>query len=127
MINYILNELTLKNFIGILLTISGIFDSIKYHWASQKIRQVKTAKGQSRKGINAAIINDGIRIGYCFLIKDIYLIISSILAMICMLECFYTIYTYYPYRMRGCYNFKKPNIFLYLINSILPNSIRKRL
>ena len=113
--------------VGILLTITGIFDSVKYHWSAQKIYRVKTAKGQSRKFINCAIFNDLIRIIYAILIKDIYIFLASILALIFMIEHWYMVYLFYPYRQRGLLNFKRPNIVLYIINSLLLNSIKKRL
>lgn len=112
---------------GALLTITGIYDGYKYHWIAAAIRKAGTAKGQSRKFINAAIINDIIRIIHCFIILDWWLIASSVFALIFMIEHWITIYYYYPYRNRSRFGFKKPNIFLYLINSLLPNKIRKKL
>jgi len=117
----------LINIIGIILVITGIFDSIKYKWSSDKIKQAGTARGQSRKFINCAILNDTIRIVYAILIKDMYILLTSLLALYFMIVNFYYIYKYYPYRCRGLMNFKKPNIFLYILNSILPNQIRKKL
>ena len=122
-----INKHIFLNITGLLLTITGIFDACKYHWSAEKIRRHKSAQGRSRKFINTAIINDIIRIIHVSLIPDIYLIISSCLALICMCEHFWMIYKYYPYRRRGLLNFKRPNIFLYIINSLLPNSIRKKL
>lgn len=114
--------------LGIILTITGIFDAIKYHWQAISIRKVGLAKGHSRKFINVAIVNDLIRLVYFIFIKpDVYLLVSSIVALICMFELYGVIYWFYPYRMRGCLNFKRPNIFIYLINSLLSNKIRKRL
>jgi len=56
MINYWIN------IVGIILIITGIFDSFKYKWSADKIKQLQSAKGQSRKFINCAILNDIIRI-----------------------------------------------------------------
>lgn len=117
----------LKLILGILLIITGIFDSYKYMWQAQKIRKVKSAKGQSRKFVNVAILNDVIRIFYCLIIQDVFILSTSVLAFICMIYLFVITYLYYPYRKRGLINFKRPNIILYMINSLLPNSIRKRL
>lgn len=122
-----MNKHIILNITGVLLTITGILDAIKYHWSASKIRKRQSAKGHSRKFINAALANDLVRIVHCFLLPDWYLVVSSLLALIFMLEHWCMVYWYYPYRMRGCYNFKKPNILLYLINSVLPNRIRKRL
>jgi len=118
---------TLKDIFGGLLIITSIFDAIKYSLQASKIRHTKTAKSQSRKFINFAILNDIVKLVYGFVIWDWFIIISSILAIGCMLDLWYTTYLYYPYKCRGLVGFKRPNIFLYLINSILPNSIRKRL
>ncbi len=118
---------------GIYMLFTGFLDAYKYHWQCQAIKKVKLAKGHSRKFINAAIHNDHIKIIYLLLVGllnlkfDWFLIISGLIAIIYMTELFFVIYHYYPYRMRGCSNFKKPNVILYLINSLTPNSIRKKL
>lgn len=123
----------LLQIVGIYLTISGLFDAYKYHWQANAIKKIKTARGQSRKFINAAIHNDLVKIVYlslsAYILKriDWYLLSSSIIALIFMLECWWTIYLYYPYRYRGLSHFKRPNIFIYIINSLLSNKIRKRL
>jgi len=120
-------NMALKEIVGGLLIITSIFDAIKYSLQAAKIRKTKTAKSQSRKFINFAILNDVVKLGYGYVIIDWFIIISSLLAIGCMLDLWYTTYIYYPYRCRGLTGFKKPNILFYLINSILPNSIRKRL
>ena len=122
-----INNILLKDIIGGLLIITSIFDAWKYVWNAKAIIKIGTARGHSRKFINAAILNDTIKLSYGIVIFDIFIILSSILALGTMSFLFYTIYKHYPYRMRGCSNFKKPNIFYYITNSILPNSIRKRL
>lgn len=125
--DFILHQLTLQNFVGFILLITGFFDALKYRWNSQKIRQAKTAQGHSRKFINMAIVNDLVRIVYAIIIKDAYIFWVSILASICMLELFFTIYQYYPYKRRKLSGFKKPSLMSYIINSLLPNNQRKRL
>jgi hypothetical protein len=113
--------------IGCLFVFTSIFDALKYRWNASKIRQYKSSKGHSRKFINVAIFNDIVRLTYGFLIHDSYIVLSSLLAMIFMSELFFMIYWYYPYKYRNLRNFKRPNIFLYLLNSILPNRIARRL
>ena len=120
-------EKYLINILGISFLFTSIFDAIKYRWNANKIRYVRTSKGHSRQFINVALLNDIVRTAYGISIQDWYIIASSVLAMIFMLDLFYTIYLYYPYRGRGKFGFKKPNIFYYLWNSILPNSLTKRL
>jgi len=122
-----MNNLYLKEIFGGLLVITSIFDAVKYSIQARKIQREQTAKSMSRKFINFALLNDFVKLGYGIVIKDLFIVTSSILALICMLDLWWQIYWFYPYRMRGCFNFKRPNILLYIINSILPNSIRKRL
>jgi len=120
-------SIPIKEIFGCLLIITSIFDAIKYYWAAAKIIEVKTARGHSRKFLNAAIINDIIKLIYGAIILDVYIIASSIFALVTMGYNFYTVYKFYPYRMRGCTNFKRPNILLYIRNSLTLNSIRRRL
>ena len=117
----------IRDVVGFLLIVASIFDALKYSIQAHKIHQVKTAKAISRRFINWALMNDIVKLFYGCSIFDLYIILSSILALICMLHLWVTIYIYYPYRMRGCLNFKRPSIFRYLINSLLPNSLRKKL
>jgi len=117
----------LKELIGILLIITSIFDAIKYLWNAMAIVKVGTARGHSRKFINAAIFNDIIKLLYGIIILDLFIILSSLLALITMVYLFYTIYKFYPYYKRGLINFHRPNIFVYIWNSIQPNYWRKHL
>jgi uncharacterized protein with PQ loop repeat len=117
----------LKDIVGSILVVTSIFDAIKYTLQANKIRHTKNAKSQSRKFINFAIVNDIVKLYYGYIIMDWFIITSSLLAIVCMLDLWYTTYLYYPYKMRGCFNFKRPSILIYLINSILPNKLRKRL
>jgi len=117
----------LKDFLGGLLILTSIFDAFKYSLQARKIVKEKTAKSMSRKFINFALTNDFVKLGYGVVICDLFIISSSILALICMIDLWWQIYWYYPYRMRGCLNFRRPNILLYIVNSILPNKLRKRL
>ena len=117
----------LKEVFGIALIITGLFDSWKYVWQSQKIIRTRCAKGQSRKFINVAIFNDMVRIAYALIIVDYYILATSLFVFFCMIHLLIVTYIYYPYRGRGLHNFKRPNFILYMINSILPNTIRKRL
>jgi hypothetical protein len=117
----------LKDIIGGILIVTSLFDAYKYIWQAQAIKKFGTAKGHSRKFINAAMFNDIIKLCYGFVIVDIFIIASSILALATMSYNFYIIYKFYPYRCRGLSGFKRPNLFIYFINSILPNRLRKRL
>jgi hypothetical protein len=105
----------------------SIFDALKYSVQARRIQRDKSARSMSRKFINFALMNDFVKFIYGTIIGDIFIISSSILALISMIDMWYQIYWWYPYRMRGCINFKRPNVIYYIINSILPNKIRKRL
>jgi len=117
----------IKDIIGFLLIITSVFDALKYIWNAKAIIRVGTAKGHSRKFINAAILNDLTKLTYGIIILDLFIILSSILALITMSYLFYTIYIHYPYKYRNLLYFKRPRIWVYIINSILPNSLRKKL
>lgn len=116
-----------KEIFGYVLILGGILDAWKYIWHVQAIRRTKTSKSHSRKFINAGIFQDLVKITYGVLIKDWFITLSCLLALIAMMIYFYTIYIFYPYRSRGLKNFKRPNIFYYILNSLLPNNKRKRL
>jgi hypothetical protein len=116
-----------KQILGYFLILLGIFDGIKYIWQAQSIRRVGIAKGHSRKFINVAILNDVTKLLYGICINDMFIVLSSVFALITMGYNFYILYLYYPYRYRNLLNFKRPNIFLYFLNSVLPNRIRRKL
>lgn len=113
---------------GIGLLFVRFMDGFKYHLESNAMKRAGVAKGRSRRFINYAWTADAYMILYLIVHKiDWYLLISFITAIFFMTEYWFTLYKLYPYKMRGCANFKRPNILIYLINSILPNSLRKRL
>lgn len=117
----------LFNLLGGLLVIFGILDGLKYHWLAVSVRKVKTAKGQSRKFVNAALGKDIIMFTYLFFKPDWYLLLMTLIGFIFTIELMITVYYLYPYRYRNLLNFHRPNFAIYFINSLLPNRIRKRL
>jgi hypothetical protein len=118
----------IKAIAGAILVVWGYLDAIKYHIEAVKIRKTKTTVGRSRWFINLALGNDIYRIYYfIFIDNNIYVLITALLATMFMLEMFWEIYKNYPYKMRGCPNFKRPNIWVYFLNSLQSNKIRKRL
>ena len=118
----------IKAIAGAIFVIWGYLDAIKYHLQASKIRKVKSAKEHSRMFLNMAIGNDLYRfIYFWFIDRNIYVLITALLAIIFMLEYWFMIYLYYPYRRRNQKNFKKPSVFIYFINSLLPNRTRKHL
>lgn len=118
---------TIKQIFGVLLVITGIFDAIKYSLQALKIKKKKSADTMSRKFVLMAIGNDLIKIIYSMLIMDIYIFLSSILALVCMFHLWAMVYIYYPYRKRNCPCFKRPNLLLFTWNACIPNKWRKHL
>lgn len=110
------------------IIIARFYDGYKYRISSRKIRKLKSAKGHSRDFGNMALGVDIFVLGY-FIWKnfDPYMILSCILCILFVIEYWLTLYWYYPYRMRGCINFKKPNLLVYFLNSLQFDKYRKRL
>jgi hypothetical protein len=117
----------LVNIFGILLIGTGILDAAKYALQGHKIQVAKSAKNFSRQFMNFALGNDIIKLLYGVLINDVYIVLTSILALVTMIYMWWQIYCWYPFKRRGLNNFRRPNIFIYIINSLLPNSLRKKL
>lgn len=117
----------LINIFGILLIGTSILDAAKYELEARRIIEAKTAQNRSRKFINWALLNDCVKLGYGIVIFDLYIILTSILSLITMCHMFYAQYLYYPYKYRNLLNWKRPSLFVYIINSWLPNSLRKKL
>ena len=113
--------------IGGALIISGIYDGYKYHWLAVAIRKAGTAKGQSRKFVNAALVKDIVIFLYMILKFDVYILLMTFVGFVFTIELLITIYYYYPYRLRNLNNFKRPSFLIYFINSCISNKIRKRL
>jgi len=118
---------TIKEFFGIALIFTGLFDAGKYSLQAWKIQKVKSAKAQSRKFVLMAIGNDVIKTIYSIFILDIYIFLSSVIALFCMLHLWYVVYLYYPYKHRGLQYFKRPSLLKFTINAMVPNNIREHL
>lgn len=113
---------------GIALIIVRFCDGYKYYMQSKKIKKLNTAKGHSRDFGNMALGIDVFMLLYfIFQNFDWCMIISTSIIILFVLEYWITIYRYYPYRMRGCVNFKRPNVWYYFLNSIQSDKLRKRL
>ena len=122
-----MEHIILVNIFGILLVFTGILDALKYGIQGYKIQKAQSAKNFSRQFMNFALGNDIVKLAYGIVIWDFYIVFTSILALVTMIYMWYQIYINYPYKYRNLRNFKKPNIFKYIWNSILPNNLRKRL
>jgi uncharacterized membrane protein len=110
-----------------LVLVAGIVDAIKYRWERDKIIQNKSSKNVSRKFAVAAILADLVILSYTFYILDVPLIIIRFLALYTMIELYFAVYNYYPYKGRALRNFKRPSLFKFTINALIPNRLRKRL
>jgi lipid-A-disaccharide synthase-like uncharacterized protein len=120
----------IKQILGILLIGTSILDSIKYTIQARKIQKEQTAKSMSRRFINFALLNDLVKLTYGIFIIDYFIIFSSILALICMIHLWWNIYIFYDYKhypREINIIIQRPNMFVYLWNSILPNQKRKHL
>lgn len=123
-----MTRLLLQEIFGFLLILTGILDALKYKIQAIRIRQEKTAEALSRRFINYAILNDIVKLGYGIIIRDTFIICTSVLALICMIYLFWTVYLYYNYETYPRRRYiKRPSLWIYTINSILPNSKRKHL
>jgi hypothetical protein len=120
--------LTSQNLWGLGLIICRFYDAYKYYVQSKKIRKLGTAKGHSRDFGNIALGVDIFMLCY-FIFKnfDLYMIISTIIMILFVAEYWFTLYWFYPYRMRGCSNFHRPDLWHYFLNSLQPDKYRKRL
>lgn len=113
---------------GIILVAWGYLDAVKYVLEGNKIKDNKSSKGHSRKFINIALGCDIYRLYYFFFIdRNYYVLATAFLALISMSYMWAQLYLWYPYKHRGLCNFKRPSLFIYTINSILPNRLRRRL
>lgn len=117
----------MRELFGILLVLTGILDALKYSIQAVKVAKQHSSKAMSRKFMVMALSNDLVKIVYSVLIWDVYIFISSVLALGCMLHLWWNVYYFYPYKQRGLANFKRPNIFYFTWNACIPNSIRPRL
>ena len=117
----------IKTVFGVLLIITGIFDAWKYSLQAMKIQRAKNAKVQSRKFVLMAIGNDLIKTIYSVIILDPYIFLSSVLAMVCMLQLWWVVYKFYPYYLRGLRGFQRPSLLVFTINACIPNQHRRHL
>ena len=106
----------------------GIWDAYKYKIMSNKIAKLKSSKEHSRTFLNGSIIYRVLLWLYAWLVLDDWVITwTCVIALVTLIEAWYIFYLHYPYKTRGFANFKRPSIWKYFWNSILPNHIRRRL
>jgi len=117
----------IKDIIGGLYIGLGILDAAKYHIHANSIRKNKTSMGHSRRFVNITAADKTVGILFGITINNWMVIFTSTIALVSTLEYFWMEYLYYPYRRRGLNNFSRPSLYVYFINSLLPNNQRKRL
>jgi len=119
---------TLEEFFRWAVIITGILDAFKYKFLSNKIARLKSSREISRKFINISLLKNFILLIWAyFYLEDGAVTWCCLISLYTGVEAFMVIFNHYPYKMRGCKNFKKPSIWAYTLNSVLPNSKRKRL
>lgn len=121
--------ITWENLLAIILLICGILDAEKYESQSQKILRLKNATSQSRMFLNKAFVLDIGKLLYVIFKypNDYVLLLVSILPLITIARLYWVTYLFYPYKLRGLLNFKRPNFWTYFCNSWISNKKRKRL
>lgn len=108
--------------------VTGVFDSWKYKFLSQKVARMKSSREISRKFINVSIIYRIFLLIYAWcVLRDWVITWTCIIALYTLAEAFHAVYWYYPYKKRGLRNFKRPSMTRYVWNSIVPNRWAKRL
>ena len=111
-----------------IVLITGMLDSYKYKLQAQKVCRLKSSGQISRMSLVYAIGHRIPLLIYVWLLlKDNILIIISCTALYTMLEAFYYVYQFYPYRNRGLKNFKKPSIWVFIRDIFSKNKYGKRL
>ncbi len=110
------------------LFIMGIWDAYKYKIMSNKIAKYKSSKEHSRTFLNGSIFYRILLWIYASVVLDDWVITwTCVIALFTLIEAFITMYNHYPYKRRGLKNWKKPSLWTYTINSLIPNQWRKRL
>ena len=110
------------------LFVMGVWDAYKYKAMSNKMCKLKSGKEHSRSFLNGSIIYRILLWLYAWLVlKDWVIIWTCVIALGTLIEAWYTLYLYYPYKTRKLSNFKRPSLWKYFINSWIWNKYRKRL
>jgi len=121
------NNLFYKNIVQFLVLVAGIADAYKYSRLQQKIVRTQSSRDVSRMFSMIAIICDIIFVAYTLMIKDPFLIFVRSVALYTTVNLYFFIYLYYPFKMRKLDNFKRPSLWVFILNTLEPNGRRKRL
>jgi hypothetical protein len=113
---------------SIFVFIAGLLDAYKSRFLTKKILRYKSSKGASRTFNNISIVYKVFLSLYAiFHLHDWVVTICSLVALYTAIELWWVTYLNYNYIGRGRFGFKRPHPLYYLWNSLLPNSIAKRL
>lgn len=113
--------------VDLLVAIAGFADGFRYRILSNKIRKYKSTKGHSRRFMMSGIFVKSLILFKGLMYRDWALIVLAITGLLCLIEYYILSYIYYPYKYRGLAHFKRPSFLRFFINSILPDSYKKRL
>ena len=105
----------------------GIIDAWKYLRLRQKIVRNKSSRNVSRLfGLSAFLCDIGF-VAYTILILDPVLMVVRGLALYTTMDLYFHCYLFYPFKRRKLKGFKRPSLFTFILNTLEPNSSRKRL
>lgn len=121
------SNLFYKKVVQFLVLIAGVADAYKYSRLRQKIMRTKSSRDVSRMFSFIAIVCDIILVAYTLFIRDPFLIFVRSIALYTTIDLYYFIYYFYPFKMRKLDNFKRPSLWIFILNTLEPNHIRKRL
>lgn len=121
------NNLFYKNIVQFLVLVAGVADAYKYSRLRQKITRTKSSRDVSRMFSLIAIICDIIFVTYTLMIRDPFLIFVRGIALFTTLDLYYHIYLYYPFKTRKLKGFRRPSLWAFILNTLEPNNIRKRM
>ena len=106
----------------------GFMDAYKYKLMTQKVARLKASGQIPRKFLVWSILNRIVLLLYVWLeLHDWILFTTSAIALYTMLEAFYYVYEFYPYRGRGRKNFRKPSMWVFIKDIFSKHTYGKRL
>jgi len=120
-------HLLFQKIIQLAVIIAGVADAYKYMRLRQKITRTKSSRNVSRMFALIAIVCDIIFVTYTLIIRDPFLIFVRGIALYTTIDLYYYIYFYYPFKTRKLRGFKRPSLLAFIVNTIQPNNVRKRM
>lgn len=116
------------NVLKLAVLVFGFMGAYKYKLMSQKICMLKASGQIPRKFLVWSLVEKSVLLLYVWLqFHDRILITTCMIALYLMIEAFYHVYEFYPYRGRGRKNFKKPSMWVFIKDIFSKNTYGKRL